>query len=451
MERLIQSQVCPLPEQILKLKWAGDYDGAMRAIDARLKRASLPRMLRERLTMERELLSRLARQFPFDRQQALAQITEHIPDFTQQEFDALEDQGAIDFLFVDGQKRYFESAYPMLLEWDRAYVLRAGNVQPVPRPIIADAIHAIEGQGELGYRIRMRVEMHIDDTAFCAGQTYRVHLPIPKPCAQQGNIEIVADSDAYIAPEDAPQRTAFFERTLQQNAPFVVEYEYDHIAKHMQGSNRPIYPNEPAPTPDDLAEIAPHLVFTPYLRDLAQELRGDLTDDVQIARACYDFVTQQVCYSYLRDYLLHDNVAEYTATCLKGDCGAQVLLLMALLRINGIPSRWQSGTNARPDSTGSHDWMLIYLAPYGWVLCDPSRGGGLYQAGDAQDGAFYFGNMDPYRMVANSQYMAPFDPPKTYLRNDPYDNQSGECETLERALRPGEIRTERTLLKFEKL
>ena len=40
-----------LPEDIAKLKWFGDFEGAKRMIGLRLKK-ELPRMLRERLKLE---------------------------------------------------------------------------------------------------------------------------------------------------------------------------------------------------------------------------------------------------------------------------------------------------------------------------------------------------------------------------------------------------------------
>ena len=47
----------PLPEDILKLKWAGEFEQADRVIDRRLKK-DLPEGLRKRLMLEKEMLSR---------------------------------------------------------------------------------------------------------------------------------------------------------------------------------------------------------------------------------------------------------------------------------------------------------------------------------------------------------------------------------------------------------
>ena len=70
----------------------------------------------------------------------------------------------------------------------------------------------------------------------------------------------------------------------------------------------------------------------------------------------------------------------------------------------------------------------FYIAPYGWLFADCSFGGSAYRAGNRERHDFYFGNLDPFRMAANSELQAELDPPKTQLRIDPFDNQRGEAE-----------------------
>ena len=55
-------------------------------------------------------------------------------------------------------------------------------------------------------------------------------------------------------------------------------------------------------------------------------------------------------------------------------------------------------------------------------------GGGAYRDGDRQRWNHYFGNLDVFRMVANSEIQADFQPAKMQLRADPIDNQRGEFE-----------------------
>ncbi len=450
LNHLLKTQSVPLPEDILKRKWAGDFDGCLAAIDARLERDITP-LLRDRLTLERALITRLPVQYPYTKMEALAAIRERIPGFTEAEFDQVDRDGGMDFIYVHGEPRYFESVASTILDWDRKYLALSGSDASGERPIHDQAIAELKLKGTLGYRVRMKVSYRVNDEAFVPGETYRVHLPVPKPCAQQSNIRITAERDGYIAPESAPQRTVYYERNLAENRPFTVEYAYDSRIHYIDPIARPdivtpLYPGVPQPTAEDLKELWPHLQFTPCLVELAKVIRGELTDKILIARACYDYVTTHVTYAYLRDYVLIDCMTDYMALGLRGDCGAQTLLFMGLCRLNGIPARWQSGTNARPDSTGSHDWCQFYVEPYGWLLADPSVGGGAWHAGQKERWHFYFGNLDPFRMIANDRYMADFDPPSRLLRGDPYDNQSGECEMGGRTLGTEERTVERALM-----
>ena len=58
MQSYIDTLNMPLPEDILKRKWAGDLTGAVKAIDLRLQ-GELPEALRRRLTVEKERIRRL--------------------------------------------------------------------------------------------------------------------------------------------------------------------------------------------------------------------------------------------------------------------------------------------------------------------------------------------------------------------------------------------------------
>lgn len=60
---------------------------------------------------------------------------------------------------------------------------------------------------------------------------------------------------------------------------------------------------------------------------------------------------------------------------------------------------------------GAHDWAQFYVEPYGWLYADPSFGGGAAREHNEARRLHYFGNLDPYRMVANTQFQGNFDVP----------------------------------------
>ncbi len=445
-----------LPEDILKKKWSGDFRGALDAIDARLNK-KLPEMLRKRLELEKEIIPRLARAYPHNKEKALEIMRGLIPDFSETEFETLENDNWIDFLYVDGEKRYFVRFHRTLLKVHPDIAKRAGVPLSPSSPLLDDVIKEMKEKGSLTYHFHIRCTFKILEKGFHEGETYKVHLPLPALSAQTENVQMIAASPTpfFVADERHPHRTAYFEATLMENKPFVLEYTYDNTVTYVDlkkepKSTMPVYTRCPAPCDDDLSECAPHILFTPYIKSLLDEiLSGDETP-LQKARKIYDFVTTRITYSFVRSYLTLENHVEYTAVNLKGDCGLQALLFITLCRGAGVPARWQSGLAAEPDSIGSHDWAQFYVAPWGWLFCDCSYGGAAWRKGNLERWDFYFGNLDPYRMAANAAYQAVFDPPKKYLRADPYDSQDGECETPFRGLMGSEFDTDYEMVSWSK-
>lgn len=428
----VNSLSMPLPEDILKRKWAGDLDGAIRAIDLRLE-GDMPDMLRARLLCERERIRRLPTQYPWNRTQALEKLQALIPGMTDEDLEAWELAGKVDFIYLNGEKRYFVRFHKTLAKYPEL-AAKAGNIVSPDSPWLDPIIRTIKEKGYIRRRITLSAGVTVDDNAFVPGE-YLAHLPFPAASAQQSDIQLLEGDPDGIGPEDAPARTAWWRRTLTENRPFTLKYSYISCIRyadprHQPAPAVPLYPNVPAPCEEDLAESGAYIRFTPYLRALAAELAKGETTDLGKAWRFYEFVTTKVKYSFMRDYFQIDNLGEYCAVNLKGDCGLQALLFIILCRIAGIPARWQSGMSIASDYVGSHDWAQFYLRGWGWLFADPSFGGGAYRNGSAERHAFYFGNLDPMRMVANCRYQASFTPEMHVLRVDPYDNQSGEIERI---------------------
>lgn len=169
------------------------------------------------------------------------------------------------------------------------------------------------------------------------------------------------------------------------------------------------------------------------------------------ARRFYDFISLKMKYTYMPSYFALDNIAENCARSFTGDCGVFALLFITLCRCAGIPAQWQSGLVAEPEYCGGHDWARFYVAPHGWLYADPSFGTAAVRAKNEERRQFYFGNLDPYRMVANRAFQAPFTVEKEFWRADPYDNQLGEMETETRGLLYGEYDRGKELLLCEEI
>lgn len=507
----IESLSAELPEDILKKKWYGDFEGACRLIDRRMAQP-IPEVLRKKLELEKKIMAQLEADYPYTFEEALAMVRERIPDFTEEEFRTLEEENRIDWIYVMGEVHYLSSFLDTLLAVNKDIAGRAAaqeekllaGMPKLPEEIqrkreedeldqkksrlLMDTIHKIKEKKKLKYHFRMRASLWIDEDAFAPGKIL-AHIPVPKNCEQYSNIKILSTSSEpfRIAGEEEAQRTVSFAEDIRENHKFTVEYEFDSevryaapdpevVAAVLQPAlawdedgrayimEKPVpgvktavptsekkeylvYENSALVCAADLSEQEPHIRFTPFLRALAAEIAGEEKNPYLLAKRVYDYITTKITYSYMREYFAIENIPEYAALGGKGDCGVQALLFITLCRILKIPARWQSGLYATPYSAGSHDWAQFYAAPYGWLFADCSFGGSGYRNGNEEKREFYFGNLDPFRMVANSSYQKEFDPPKKFLRADPYDNQRGELEYEDRGMTFAHISCRREVLE----
>lgn len=447
----------PLPEDVLKLKSFGDFEGAQKMIQHFLSK-DIPQSLRKRLEIEEDIIRVMGNdEYPYTYEEALEIMSGHLKDFKEEELRYLKEISAADWIYIDGtvhfQRRFYENLIktrPDLAARVMVQDVDDARANEQKQKLLNDNIIYMKEHGSRSVRIRIRATIKAKKEFEEVGRKVRVHLPVPKICQQVSNIKILASSPeiAYTAPENAPQRTVYFETKLQPAQEFMVEYAYDYHVDYVE-----LDPAKAAAKQPDfcLEEQAPHIMFTPYLRELRDELAGDETNPVILARRFYDFVTTKVMYSYMREYFTIDCIPEYCAVNQKGDCGVQALLFITLCRMSGIPARWQSGLYATEFYTGCHDWAQFYIEPYGWVFADPSFGGSAWRSGNTERWNYYFGNLDIFRMPANSEIQMDFMPEKKWLRGDPIDNQRGEFEYEDYGLLYSQLEVNQELISMEEI
>ncbi len=440
----------PLPEDVLKLKYYGDIDGLNRVIDLKLEK-DIPQALKERLRLEKEIMALWPRAYPHSEEKALALLREAFGAFSPEELDHLRDEDAVEWAYLDGKVHYKNNFLGNLIKTRPEYARRLKD------PARADA--AAEKTARLNENMRLtrekrgramrfqvRTEMTMIVPAGRENDPVTVHLPIPLEYAQVKNLCLTGFShaDARVAPPDYPQRTVCFRAVPDR--PFFVEYTFEAHMRYHDPDPEAALPQQPTFYTE---EYAPHMLFTPYLRMLCREIVGDERNPLRKARRIYDFITTKMIYSYMRAYMTMPSIAEYGASSMKGDCGVQALLFIVLCRIAGVPARWQSGVYILPGDEGMHDWAQFYVAPFGWLFADPSFGGAAWREGNTERWNFYFGNLDPYRVPANSEFQHDFFIASRHLRYDPYDNQDGEAEWDDAPVPPRLLDTTHTVIRAE--
>lgn len=470
-----------LPEAVEKMKLCGELEAAVDCIDQRLACTNLPENLRYCLLAEREMIRRMPADFPYTRAEAMDIIRAEIPSYTEEEFDAAVACGQIRFIYLHGEMRifgrFFSSMIKSVPEFRARTKVALNGGESSGKGSKADlrlnrSMRIMKETGALANRITIRATVKVEDAAFKPGMLVRVHVPIAAACEQQSDIRVESmfPENGQIAPEDAEQRTVYWEENMQENHEFSVTYSYVHTAKWhdvetvlhgmpmSQCAMQDADPEVPCLKPEalaeyakDTAELAPHIEFTPYIRALTEACAQGCTTPLEKAKSFYDFITKNFKYTYMPAYFTLDSIAENCARSFTGDCGVFALLFITMCRCAGIPAEWQSGFAAEPEFVGGHDWARFYAEPFGWLFADPSFGIGARRNENEERREFYFGNLDPYRMVANRAFQAPFTVDKRYFRTDPYDNQYGEIEAEDRGLRYDEYKRKAEIVSFEEL
>ena len=422
----------------------GQFAAAEAVITERLADPSLSAEQRATYSFQRERMRRMRLDFSLDHAQAKAQLRKQIPDLRDDEFARWDAAGLIEHLDIDGQRRYFKRAPSNLFRVSaEARARRAPNVPlPTDGPYENLAPHHYEiiaaaretsATSLVPRRVEVTQSITVKPDAVPAGELLQAWIPYPRaiPGQQEDIIWIAPMQGAVIAPESAQQRTVHLQQKAVAGKPtrFEIRYAVTVYARHIA-----IDPAKVLPTPNDpalqpyLAEQPPHVVFTPALHAFSQRVVGTETNPYAIAQKLFEAV-DQIPWAGAREYSTISNISDYALHAGHADCGQQTLLLIALLRLNGIPARWQSGMVYSDDAVGYnnlHDWGGLYLAPYGWVPMDVTTGRLKSTEPALRD--FYFGGLDAYRISFNDDFQQAFQPAKQHPRSDTVDSQRGEVE-----------------------
>lgn len=434
----------PLPEDLMKLKWGGDYERLISVIDRRLADETLPAPLRKRLQLERILAARIPSQYSYSYEEVLELLRANIRDFKDKELETLWEENTADWIYINGRVQFHELFFENLMKTRDDYGARfLGTMEDNEKnaALLRENVRLMEEHGGRTVHMRLLTRLSLTPEAekACMGKTAHVYMPLPVEYAQVRNLRLLgfegtAGEPVSVDNGSYPQRTARFETVIRGGEVWQTEFEFDNETVFRNPDPSQVLFSQPS---FYTGEEAPHIRFTPYLRELTRSVTEGEENPLLAAEKIYRFITSQVKYSFVRSYSTVEDIPEFTAANRKGDCGFQALLFITMCRIAGIPARWQSGLYATPLTVGSHDWAQYYVAPFGWLSADCSFGGSAFRQGDEKRRAYYGANLDPYRIPYASQFMHSFSREEEGLRDDPYDNQSGEVFCGGRFLRSG--------------
>ncbi len=434
---------------------AGQFAEAQARIDAALRTDSLDAETRRALEFQRERMRRIRLDFPITETQVKQRLRERIPDLRDDEFARGKASNRLEHYVIDGEPYYFTRSVSNLFRLEpEAAARRAPPVKPpVSGPMESANAYHLEALREARAtgrhsvaprRVRVTQSLIVNADAVPAGETLRAWIPFPRALpGQQEGLRVLASQPAAhrIAPESTLQRTVYLEQPAKAGEPtkFSISYEVTVFGQAYLPEPAKVEPLRGdalvAKHPElaaHLGERPPHIAFSDDIRAFSQQVVGDETNPYLIARKLFAAV-DRIPWAGAREYSTITNISDHALHAGHADCGQQTLLLMTLLRLNGIPARWQSGmVFSDGDYDNLHDWGWFYLAPYGWMPMDVTTGrfmdAGEVTAKDPGVEWFYFGGLDAYRLAFNDDYGTQFVPPKQHFRSETVDSQRGDVE-----------------------
>ncbi len=426
---------------------AGHFKQADAAISTALAKPGVPSDAQQALLFQRERMRRILLDFTLSADEVKARVRKEIPNLTDAEFVKWNAAGLFEHQVIDGKTLYFKRSPGNLFRLSAEAVARRAVQSPItdgPMEALNEHQRAIyhaalteHRSSVLPRRLRMTQSLTVNADAVPAGQTVRAWIPYPQAVpGQQEDIRYVASEPArhQIAPESAMQRTVYLEKlaVAGQKTTFSVTYELTLLAQYHAIDPAKVTAGKITPQlAPFIAERTPHIVFTDAMRKFSHDVVGDEKNPYRIAQKLFAAV-DRIPWAGAREYSTISNISDYALHAGHADCGQQTLLLMTLLRLNGIPTRWQSGMVYSDDGSNYsniHDWGYVYLAPYGWVPMDVTTGR-LHPAASDDKALewFYLGGLDNYRIAFNNDFGRSFQPPKQHFRSDNVDSQRGEVE-----------------------
>jgi transglutaminase superfamily protein len=440
---------CEVSEQInySELIANGDFSQAKEIIKEKLiMDTTLTAETQRQLEFEIERMDRIKKDFRASENEVFDYIQKYIPDVKNSDLQKWENEKSLESKMIDGEKKYFNRAARNLFRinkdckklWEEFHKQKEIDLSKDKIDIDVNNNALMKNSIKKGKRYSEPVTMKINYTISVnpnvvpEGEMIRCWIPFPREIEnRQFNIKLLkSEPEKYqLADNMVLQRTIYFEKLAvkDKEAKFTVEYQYTSQGEYVYIETDKVTPVDVnGELKEFLKEESPHIVFTERLKNLSGEIVGDEANPYYKAQKIYQWIDENIPWASAREYSTFRNISDYCINNGHGDCGIKGLTFITLLRLNGIPARWQSGWEFQPPHDSMHDWGYVYFDPYGWMPMDVEYG--MRKTDDERLKWFYLSGMDSYRLIFNDEYSKPFVPAKIHHRSETIDSQRGEVE-----------------------
>lgn len=422
----------------------GNFSQATKLINKLIAKDTLDKRTELKLKFEKEKMERIRLDFKRTEQDILKYLNKYYPNIKSDDLKKWKTNNKLEYLVIDGEKRYFNNAGPNLFRLDPEAKKVKISVDGPPKneldkmlleeiPKVIDEVNSKNKNIVRPVKLTLDYTVSLKPNVIPEGEIVRCWLPYPKENnARQKNIKLISsEPEQYIIADDKNlQRTIYMEKVTEKDKPTVFKYKlsFDSYSEWYELSADKIKPYDQ--NSEDFKKFTmeepPHIVFTKEVVELSKKIVGDEKNPYLIAKKIFTFIDENYPWASAREYSTLDNIPMYIIKNEHGDCGIKTLLFMTLCRYNKIPAKWQSGWMLHPPEINLHDWGEVYFEGYGWVPVDQSFG--LQNSENEKVKYFYLGGIDSYRFIVNDDISKPFYPIKIFPRSETVDFQRGELE-----------------------
>ena len=161
----------PLPEELLKLKWLGDFERMNKIIEMKLSK-DISIGLKKRLIHEQEIIKRMPKEYPLSYQEALDICCSKFIDFKEEELIQLQDENAVEWIFINGKPKFRNDFFDNILKTRNDYVKRLKNKNEIESrennfKLLNDTMHEIKEKGKLTYHFHLKTGICLLYTSRC--------------------------------------------------------------------------------------------------------------------------------------------------------------------------------------------------------------------------------------------------------------------------------------------
>ena len=425
----------------------GEYSKAKELIREKLiTDTTLAPETRIQLEFEIERMVRIEKDFTITEDEVFEYIKKYIPEVTKTDLNKWEEEKSLESRIINGEKKYFARAARNLFRinkdckkiWEDYHKEKGIDLSDNRMDIDINNLAIMKNSMKKGKRysepvtMKIKYSISVNPNVVQQGENIRCWIPFPSEIPnRQFDIKIInTDPLEYqLADNSVLQRTVYFEKpsVKDEETKFSIEYQYTGQGEYVDvDPAKVVEVNPDGPMKDYLKEEFSHIAFTDQMKSLSNKIVGNETNPYYKAQKIYEWIDQNIPWASAREYSTFRNISEYCIENGHGDCGIKGLTFITLLRLNGIPARWQSGWEFQPPHDSMHDWGMVYFEPYGWMPMDVEYG--LRKTDDKKLKWFYLSGMDSYRLIFNDEYSQPFTPAKIHYRSETIDSQRGEVE-----------------------